>query len=67
MNGTEIKHARKDIMCFSSDDCQSVTVNYTISNIDPLMNYIFIADILDHFNESKTKNESSFSEYSILN
>ena len=67
LNGTEIKHTHKDIMCFSSEHCQSVTVNYTVSNIDPLMNYIFIADILDHFNDSKTKNESYFSEYSILN
>ena len=40
--------------------------NYTVSNISPQLNYIFIADILDYFNNSKTKNESSFSEYSIF-
>ena len=45
-------------MCFSSEDCQSVTVNYTTLNIDPVMRYTFIVDILDHFNNSKKRNES---------
>ena len=62
MNGTEKEHIRKDIIC-SSEDRESVTVNYTIENIGPQLNYIFIVDILDHFNKSKTKNKSSFSEF----
>ena len=52
-------------MC-SLEGCQSVKVNYTVSNIGPQLNYIFIVDILDHFNKSKTKNESYFSEYIIV-
>ena len=62
MNRTEL--TRNNVM-ISPEDCQLVTVNYSISNISPQLNYIFIADILDYFNTSKTKNESSFSEYSI--
>ena len=62
MNGKEIKYTLKDVIC-SLKDCQSVTVNYTISNIGPpQLNYIFIADILDYLNSSKAKNESLFSE-----
>ena len=53
-------------MCLS-EDCQSVTVNYSTSNIDPQLNYIFIADILDQLNNSKAKNESYFSEYNVVN
>ena len=62
MNGKEIKHILKEIIC-SLKDCQSVTVNYTISNIGPQLKYIFIADILDYLNNTKAKNESLFSEY----
>ena len=62
-NGTE--HSHKDITC-SSNNCQSVTVNYTISNISPLMRYTFTIDILDYFNNSKMKNVSNFSEYIIF-
>ena len=66
LNGIEIEHhILSDIVC-SSEDCQSVTANYTVSNLNPLMNYIFIANILDHFNNSKTKNESYFSKYSMF-
>ena len=64
LNG--IKHIQKDIVC-SSEDCQSSTINYTVSNIHPLMMYIFIVDTLDYLNNSKTKNESNFSEYKVLN
>ena len=63
LNGT--KQTQKEITC-SSKDCQSVTVNYTVSEIYPLMRYVFIADILDHFNNSKAKDESSFSKYNIF-
>ena len=63
VNGTERNHFQKNIM--SSKD-KSVTVNYTVSNIGPQLNYIFIADILDYFNNSKTKNESYFSEFSVI-
>ena len=53
-------------MC-SSEDCQSVTVNYSsIFNIDPQLNYIFIADILNQLSNTKAKNESYFSEYNIV-
>ena len=62
-NGTE--HTHKDITC-SLYICQSLTVDYTVFNIGPQLNYIFIADILDYFNNSKTKNESCFSEYIIF-
>ena len=61
MNGTNTEHTPKCIIC-SIEDRQSVTVNYIILNIDPQLNYIFIADILDYLNNSKTKNESYFSE-----
>ena len=63
-NGTEIEHVRKDIVS-SSENRESIIVNYTISNISPQLNYIFIADILDYLNNSKAKNKSSFSEYII--
>ena len=62
LNGIKIEHTLSYVIC-SPEDCQSVVTNYTASHIDPLMRYIFIADILDHFNKSKTKNESSFSKY----
>ena len=65
MNGIAIKHPLSDIT-ISSEDCQSVTVNYTVSNIDSLMKYVFIADILDHFNNSKAKNVSFFSKYAVF-
>ena len=52
-------------MC-SLEGCQFVKVNYTVSNIGPQLNYIFIADILDYFNNTKTKNETYFSEYNIF-
>ena len=61
LNGTEIEHTLSGIICYI--DCQSVTFNYIVSNLDPLMRYIFIADIFDHFNNSKAKNMSCFSEY----
>ena len=61
MNGTDTEHSSKCIVC-SLQDRQSVTVNYTVSNISPQLNHILIADILDYFNNSKTKNESYFSE-----
>ena len=64
-NGTEIEHVRKDIVS-SSENRESITVNYTVSNISPQLNYIFIADILDNFNKSKTKNESIFSKWNII-
>ena len=60
-----IEHAQKDIVC-SSQDCQLVTINYTVLNIDPQLNYIFIADILDHLNNSKTRNESYFSKFKLM-
>ena len=63
LNG--IKHTQKDIMC-SSESCQSVTINYNVFNIDPQLKYIFIVDILDYFNNSKTKNESCFSEFKLI-
>ena len=62
LNGTKKEHIRKDIVCLS-EDRESVTVNYTVSNIDPQLNCIFIVDILDHFNKSKTTNEFNFSEF----
>ena len=52
-------------MC-SSEDCQSVTVNYSTFNIDPQLNYIFIADIVNQLNNTKAKNELYFSEYNIV-
>ena len=66
LNGTVIEHTHNDIVC-PLEDCQSVTVNYTVSSIGPQLNYIFIADILDYFNNSKTKDQSYFSEYVITN
>ena len=62
LNGTEKEHIRKDIVC-SSEDTESVMVNYTVLNIDPQLNYIFIVNIVDHFNKSKTRNEFNFSEF----
>ena len=63
LNGTKTEHNKKYIH-FSLED-KSVTINYTVSNISPQLNYTFIADILDYFNMSKTKNESFFSEFLI--
>ena len=65
LNGTEIKHTNIDIIC-SLEDCQSVIINYTVSNIGPQLNYIFTANLLDYLNNSKRKNQSYFSEYNIL-
>ena len=61
MNGTDTEHSPKCIVC-SLEDKQSMTISYTVLNIDPQLNYIFIADVLNYFNDSKTKNESYFSE-----
>ena len=61
LNGTKTEHNKKYI--HSSLEDKSVIVNYTVSNIKPQLNYIFIADILGYFNNSKTKNRSSFCEF----
>ena len=63
-SGTEIKHTHKDIVC-TSEDRHSVTIDYITSNVDQELNCVFIADILDYSNISKTKNESYFSEYNV--
>ena len=63
LNGTKTEHNKKYI--HSSLENEPVTVNYSVSNISPQLNYIFIADVLDYFNNSKTKNESSFSKFLI--
>ena len=60
LNGSETEYTQKNIECFSQN-CYSATVNYTVSNINPQLMYVFIADVLDHFNISKTKNELHFS------
>ena len=65
MNGTEQKHTWRDIQC-SSKDCQSVTVNYTVSNIGPQMNYAFIASVYNHFNKSTVRNQSYFSKFCFV-
>ena len=62
-NGT--KHIQKDIVC-SLEDCQFVRVNYNVSNVGPQLSYIFFADILDYFNNTKTKNETYFGKYKIV-
>ena len=61
----ETGYTQKDIVC-SSEDCQSVTVYYSTFNIDPQLNYIFIADILNQLNNFKAKNESYFSEFNVV-
>ena len=48
------------------EDNNLVTINYSVLNVSPQLNYIFIADILDYFNNSKTMNESYFSECIVL-
>ena len=53
------------MMC-SSENCESMTVNYDITNIVPHLNYIFIVDIRNNYNNSKAKNESYFSEYNVV-
>ena len=63
-NGTEIKHIHTSV--WSPDPLSNISLYYDASNIGPHLNCVFIADILDYFNNSKTKNESSFSEYSIF-
>ena len=60
LNEAEIEHTRKNIWSPLSN------ITYNASSIGPHLNCVFIADILDYFNNSKTKNESSFSEYSIF-
>ena len=61
-NTTKVEHTRQNITC-SLEDRQLVTVDYFIFNISPQQNYIFTANVLDYFNNSKTKNESYFSKY----
>ena len=61
LNGTKTEHNKKYL--HSSLEDKSVTVNYTVSNISPQLNYIFIADILDYFNMSITNNKSPFCEF----
>ena len=60
LNRSKVYHIPKYIC--SSEDRESVIINYTVSNLGPQLNYIFIADILNHFNYSKRKNVSYFSE-----
>ena len=62
---TETRYVERKIA--SSEDRESVTVKYTMVNVGPQLNYVFIADILDYFNNSKVKNESYFSKsFSLL-
>ena len=61
-NGTEIKHNSKNIWSPFSN----INLNYNASNIGPHLNCVFIVNILDYFNSSKTKNESYFSKYNIF-
>ena len=61
MNGTEVEHTQNYIC--SSEEKESVTVDYAASNIGPQLRCIFTADILDHFNHSKARDDSYFSEY----
>ena len=53
-------------MVCSPENCQLVTVNYSVSNIGPQLKYVFTADILNQLNNSKAKNESYFSEYNVV-
>ena len=62
LNGTEIEHACKNVW----SPLSNINLNYNASNISPHLNCVFIADILDYFNNSKTKNESYFSKYNIF-
>ena len=61
LNRTDMEHPQINIIS-SSEDSELVTINYTVLNIGPQLNYVFIADLLSHFNKSKTKNSSYFSE-----
>ena len=62
---TETKYVQRKIA--SSEDRESVTVKYIVVNVSPQLNYVFIADILDYFNNSKVKNVSYFSKsFSLL-
>ena len=61
LNRTDMEHSQINIIP-SSEDSESVTINYTVLNIGPQLNYIFIGDLLGHLNKSKTKNSSYFSE-----
>ena len=61
LNTTDVEHTREYITG-SLGERQSVTVDYVILNNSPQQNYTFTAYVLDYFNNSKTKNESSFSE-----
>ena len=62
LNGTEIKHTRKNIW----SPLSNISLYYNASNIGPHLNCVFIADILDYFNNSKAKNELYFSEYNTF-
>ena len=62
LNGTEIKHAHKNVW----SPLSSMSLFYNASNIGPHLNCVFVAKMLDYFNNFKTKNESYFSEYDIL-
>ena len=58
----EIKHNRKNV----GSPLSNINLNYNASNIAPHLNCVFTADILDYLNNSKTKDDSLFSKYSIL-
>ena len=62
LNGSEVEHTYKNVL----SPLSNMSLYYYASNIDPYLNCVFIADILDYFNNSKAKNESYFSEYLIF-
>ena len=61
-NGTEVAHIPKDID-FSNN--RSVSINYTISQLTPQMDNIFIGHLLNSINELKSLENSSFSELAV--
>ena len=58
-NGSEREHALMNIDCSHKI---SVNVNYTVFNLTPQVNWIFIGQVLNNANVSKVKEKAIFSK-----
>ena len=63
LNGRKVDFVQKNIASLQGE--QSVIVNFTVSNLDPELNYMLIADLLNRLNNSKKGNVFNFSEWMV--
>ena len=59
LNDSEREHGRVNIDCSHNI---SVNVNYTVFNLTPQLNWIFIGQVLNNVNVSKVKEKAFFSK-----